>query len=153
MNLATFLDKKKYKNIPLIKTKTGHFEFKASINGVKGRFILDTGASNTCVSLDLEEHFHLSSKETETKAAGAGALDIETKIAHNVELKIGKIRWNDWDLVLIDLSHVNTALTQHGVKSVEGIIGADLLNDGCAVIDYKKQVLYLKHKSTPYTKS
>jgi len=152
MNLATFLDKKKYISIPLKKTKTGHFELKASINGVKGRFILDTGASNTCVSLDMEEHFNLTSKETETKAAGAGALDIETKIAHNVELKIGKIRWSYWDLVLINLSHVNTALMQHGVKSVEGVIGADLLDDGYAIIDYKKQVLYLKHKSTLYTK-
>ena len=46
--------------------------------------------------------------------------------------------------MLFDLIHVNTALTQHGVKEVHGIIGADVLDKGKAVIDYDKLVLYLK---------
>ena len=47
-------------------------------------------------------------------------------------------------LVLFDLTHVNTALTQHNVKEVHGIIGADVLEEGKGVIDYKDIVLYLK---------
>lgn len=144
MNLNTFLKEKKYKSVKLNKTKTGHFELKAEINGIKGRFILDTGASNTCVSLDLATHFELTSVDSDTKAAGAGSLDIETKIAHDVTLTIGKTKWYRWDLVLIDLSHVNAALIQHGVKSVEGIIGADILKKGEAIIDYKQKMLFLK---------
>ena len=31
-------------------TKTQHLLLKAKINGVNGNFILDTGASNTCIS-------------------------------------------------------------------------------------------------------
>jgi len=45
---------------------------------------------------------------------------------------------------LFDLSHVNTALTQHNAKKVDGIIGADILRKGKAIIDYNKNVLYLK---------
>lgn len=147
MNLKQFLEKKKYYSIPLKTTITNHFELKASINGVKGRFILDTGASNTCIGLHLVEHYNLDPELSDTKASGAGAVEIETQTAKNVDVKIGKWCFDKLNLVLIDLSHVNTALEQHGVKHVEGVIGADILKKGKAIIDYKKKRLYLKKSS------
>jgi len=123
---------------------TNHLELDAEINGVKGRFILDTGASNSCVRLDLIERFKLVSEESEVKAAGAGATDMETHKSGNNSLKIGKWKANDCDLVLFDLTHVNTALKQHDADEVDGIIGADILEQGKAFIDYNKKALYLK---------
>ncbi len=123
---------------------TNHLELDAEINGVKGRFILDTGASNSCVGLDLIERFKLVSEESEVKAAGAGATDMETHKSGNNSLKIGKWKANDCDLVLFDLTHVNTALKQHDADEVDGIIGADILELGKAFIDYNKRALYLK---------
>lgn len=124
--------------------KTNHLELSAKINGVKGRFILDTGASNSCVGLDLIEYFKLTSEESEIKAAGAGATDMETQKSENNKLKIGDWKTKDCTLVLFDLQHVNTALKQHNEKKVHGIIGADVLENGKAFIDYNKKVLYLK---------
>ena len=49
MKLDGFLKKQKYTRIKLKRLKSDHLALKASINGVKGRFILDTGASNTLV--------------------------------------------------------------------------------------------------------
>lgn len=123
---------------------TNHLELDAEINGVKGRFILDTGASNSCVGLDLIERFKLVSEESEVKAAGAGATDMETHRSGNNSLKIGKWKANECDLVLFDLTHVNTALKQHDADEVDGIIGADILELGKAFIDYNKRALYLK---------
>jgi hypothetical protein len=142
--LKKILKKKKYLKIKLKKIVTNHLELKAEINGVKGRFILDTGASNSCVGLDLIEHFKLISEESEIKAAGAGATDMETRKSESNSLKIGKWKTAQCDLVLFDLSHVNTALTQHEAEKVDGIIGADILESGKAFIDYDKKVLYLK---------
>jgi len=146
MNLHDFLQKKQYHSISLKKTITNHFELKAKINNVKGRFILDTGASNTCVGLHLATHFGLTPTESDTKASGAGAVEIETQVAKDVPIKIGKWKLENLHLVLIDLSHVNAALEQHNVKSVEGIIGADILEKGKAIIDYKNKRLYLHKK-------
>lgn len=146
MSLHQYLKKNKYHSISLKKTTTNHFELKAKINGIKGRFILDTGASNTCIGLHLADHYKLQPQDSETKAAGAGALEIETQTALDIPLKIGKWRHKNLHLVLIDLSHVNMALTQHGVREVEGIIGSDILEKGKAVIDYDKKRLYLKKK-------
>ena len=143
-SLKKVLRKKKYVKIKLKKIKTNHLQLTAKINGVKGKFILDTGASNSCVGLDLIDHFKLLTEESEVKAAGAGATDMETKKSVNNTLQIGKWKSKKSNLVLFDMSHVNTALTQHDADKVEGIIGADILELGKAFIDYDKKVLYLK---------
>ena len=143
-SLKKVLEEKGYISIKLTKTVTNHLELKAEINGVKGRFILDTGASNSCVGLDLIEHFKLDAEESETKAAGAGATDMETLQSKNNTLKMGFWKTKKCHLVLFNLSHVNSALTQHKAKEVHGIIGADILEKAKAIIDYKKKVLYLK---------
>ena len=117
---------------------------KAKINNVKGRFILDTGASNSCVGIDLIEYFNLHAEASETKAAGAGATDMETLKSENNYLEISAWKTLECHLVLFDLTHVNTALTQHNAKEVHGIIGADILQKGKAFIDYHKKVLYLR---------
>ncbi len=142
--IQKILKKKKYIKIKLKIIATNHLELKAKINNVKGRFILDTGASNSCVGLDLIDYFKLDAEESETKAAGAGAIDMETLQSENNLLKIGDWKTNKCHLVLFNLSHVNTALTQHNAKEVHGIIGADILLKGKAFIDYSKNLLYLK---------
>lgn len=143
-SIPKILKKKKYITIKLKKIATNHLELKAKINGIKGRFILDTGASNSCVGLDLITHFNLDAQESETKAAGAGATNMETQQSENNSLKIDGWKTNKCHLVLFDLSHVNTALTQHKAKEVHGIIGADILEKGKAFIDYSNHILYLK---------
>lgn len=142
--LEKILKKKKYIKIKLKKIATNHLELKGKINGIKGRFILDTGASNSCVGLDMIEYFNLDAQESETKAAGAGATDMETQQSDNNLLKIGDWRTSKCHLVLFNLSHVNTALTQHNADEVHGIIGADVLRKGKAIIDYSNNILYLK---------
>ncbi len=144
VSLKKVLRKKKYVRIKLKKTVTNHLELSAKINGVKGKFILDTGASNSCVGLDLAEYFKLITEDSEIKAAGAGATDMETKKSESNRLDIGKWKTKNTTLVLFDLKHVNAALTQHNAEKVHGIIGADILQTGKAFIDYDKKVLYLK---------
>jgi hypothetical protein len=41
-SLKKFLQKKDYIQVPLVLTDTNHFELSAKINGIFGRFILDT---------------------------------------------------------------------------------------------------------------
>ncbi|WP_299521974.1 retropepsin-like aspartic protease [uncultured Lutibacter sp.] len=144
MRLNKILLRKGYTKINLKKINTNHFELKATINGIKGRFILDTGASNSCIDINLSEKFKLDVKDSETKAAGAGAIDIETKISSKNKLELKKWNYYNCQIVLLDLTHVNTALTEHKANAVDGIIGADILEKGKAIIDYKNQLLFLK---------
>ena len=142
--LQDFLLKQGYTKIKLHLTKTNHFEINAKINGVKGLFILDTGASNSCVDFDTATKFKLKVKESDIKAAGAGATDMKTQSSDDNKFTIGKWKKTKVVLVLFSLTHVNTALTAHHAKPIHGIIGADLLKKGKAIIDYEKKYLYLK---------
>lgn len=144
MKLKNILKRKNYVTIKLKKTNTNHYELKAKINGKKGRFILDTGASNSCVGFEDIKRFKLNAKNSKTKAAGAGAIDMPTKQATKNKLEIENWKYQNFNLVLFDLTHVNEALNQHNAKAVHGIIGADILQKGKAIIDYKKNRLYLK---------
>jgi predicted aspartyl protease len=143
-SLKKFLKKKKYTRVQLVLTSTNHFEIMAKLNGVKGRFILDTGASNTCVGFDKLEFFNLSSKESKIKAAGAGATNMETLISTKNRIKLGAWKIKKLRIVLFDLGHVNEALTAHNALPVDGIIGADILKKAKAIIDYDKRYVYLK---------
>ncbi|MDC6367134.1 MULTISPECIES: retropepsin-like aspartic protease [Flavobacteriaceae] len=143
-SLKKFLKAKSYVKIPLILTETNHFEISAKINGVSGRFILDTGASNTCVGIDKIDFFEMISETSDVKAAGAGAVEMETLVSSKNKIQIGDWKKSRQKIVLFDLVHVNQALTSHNVLPVDGIIGADVLKKGKAVIDYEKKCLYLK---------
>jgi len=142
--LKEFLENKGYTKIKLHLTKTNHFEIKASINGKKGLFILDTGASSSCVGFEAVKIFKLKAEDSLIKAAGAGAIDMITKTSKKNKLKLGRWSIDKIILVVFDLTHVNTALINHNSKPVDGIIGADILKKGKAVIDYEKKYLYLK---------
>ncbi|MEZ4855136.1 MAG: retropepsin-like aspartic protease [Gelidibacter sp.] len=143
-SLQEFLLEKGYTRVKLKLTKTNHFEIKATINGVKGLFILDTGASSSCVGFEAVETFKLKAEASDVKAAGAGASDMLTQISTKNTVKIGKWKKNKVALILFNLTHVNRALTQHQAQPVDGIIGADILKKSKAIIDYDKKYVYLK---------
>lgn len=142
--LQDYLSEKGYSKVKLKFTKTNHFEIKATINGIKGRFILDTGASSSCVGFEAIERFNLSVRDSEIKAVGAGASNMTTKISAINELKIGKWKKKKVALILFNLTHVNEGLISHNASPVDGIIGADVLKKGKAIIDYEKKYLYMK---------
>lgn len=143
-DFQAILRKNKYKKINFKVSKTQHLLIKASINGVKGNFILDTGASNSCVGFESIELFQLTAGSSTTKAAGAGATGMFTQIAKDNILQLGRWKDTEFHLVIFDMSHVNEALRQYKAKPVKGIIGADILLQGKAIIDYYNHCLYLK---------
>lgn len=144
MQLRKFIEAHGFYRIPLKKLSTGHYLFSAKINGVKGNFILDTGASTSCIGFTESERFLLISEDSLIKAAGAGATNMETMFSRNNIFAIKEWEIKDMDFVLFDLSHVNEALMQVQEESVQGIIGADFLKHHRAVIDYGRNCFYVK---------
>lgn len=143
-DLQDFLKGKKYKKIKFTVLKTQHLMIKAKINSFTGNFILDTGASNSCVGIEGIEKFQLFAEASETKAAGAGATGMETQISKSNILQLSRWKSETLNLVIFDMSHVNEALKSYKTKPVDGIIGADILLNGKAIIDYYNHYLYLK---------
>lgn len=145
-DLKQFLFDRGYIRVKLKKTATNHFEIKAKINGIKGKFILDTGASKSCLGTEDIAFFNLETKESEHKASGAGPSEIDTLISSKNEVALGKFKIKKTGLILISLEHINNALKKQDVEPIQGIIGADILHKGKAIIDYNRKYLYLLKK-------
>ncbi|WP_442786877.1 retropepsin-like aspartic protease [Flavobacterium suncheonense] len=143
-HLHDILKKKGYKKIKFKLSKTQHLLIKAKINGVTGNFILDTGASNSCIGFESVAFFNLTAQDSPTKAAGAGATGMYTQMATDNTLQLSRWKSEQFQVIIFDMSHVNLALKQYKAKPVHGIIGADILLKGKAVIDYYHHYLYLK---------
>lgn len=142
--LRQFMESKGFIRIPLKKLGSGHYLFHGKINSIKGDFILDTGASVSCIGLDKSKHFNLIKEPSVLKGVGAGAGDMDTMISKNNNFQLGKKTFRNMEFVLLDLQHINQALMQMDGISVHGIIGADFLKSQRAVIDYGRNCFYFK---------
>ena len=143
VTLNKFLKNDGYFSIKLVFLETKHYLIEAKINGVKGRFILDTGASNSCICTSLEDRFKVISKESKEKASSANSEMTHTMISKNNRIQIDK--WNsNASLITFDMSHINNALSQKKIDPIDGIIGADTLKKSNSILDYKSNKLFMK---------
>lgn len=85
--LSDFLGNKSYFRIKIHAIASNHFKIVSKINGVKGVFILDTGASSTFIDLNLKDKFKLKSKTSFIKASGAGSNKLTTQLSKNNSIK------------------------------------------------------------------
>jgi predicted aspartyl protease len=126
-----------------IASKSGHIVTKARINGYTGRFIIDTGASATCVNQELYKEFQMET-EFMDRQIGTASGSLRPRISHKNTLELGD--WSDQDTTLLsmDMSYINNALKTEGMHSIQGLLGADFLISSQAIIDYKGKKIYLK---------
>jgi hypothetical protein len=143
ITLNKFLKSEGYSSVKLIFLETKHYLIEAKVNGIDGRFILDTGASNSCICTSLEDKFKVISQKSKEKASSANSEMTNTKISKSNAIQIGK--WEDkMDIISFDMNHINNALSQKKVPPIDGILGADVLKKSKAILDYKTNRLYLK---------
>ena len=143
--LSDFLRNKSYFRIKMHAIASNHFKIISKINGVKGVFILDTGASSTFIDISLKDKFKLKSKTSLIEASGAGPNKLTTQLSKNNSIKIGSWKSKKFQILLIDLSNVNNAFASIKAQAVDGIIGTDILKIGNGILDYEKRYLYLKY--------
>ena len=144
MKLKSLLKKNGYLSISFKRLKTNHIQVKAEINSVKGVFIIDTGASNSCIDLKLCDFYNIIYEKSSEKASSATDQISNTMISKKNQIKIGKWFKKNMTIVLFDMTFINKTLNEHGIDSVSGIIGSDLLKKGKAIIDYSENKLFLK---------
>jgi hypothetical protein len=133
-----------YSSIALTRMKTGHLTLQARVNGVSGRFVLDTGAGRSVIEAARYAKFRLAKIDRVTGTAiGAGG-DVPLRMSHGNRLQIGAFVDYGFTAYLMPLDGVNSAFRRRGHEHVDGVIGADVLHSGRAVIDYARNVLHLK---------
>lgn len=128
---------KKYQ-VPLFLLGSQHLAVKGKINSVSVILLIDTGASNTCIDHSLKDELLLETEDYAVRGTGAGAADLQLWQSHNNSLQLRHFKKLNCSLLLMDLSVVNQAMRAHGLEPIHGVIGADLLVEHQAIIDYRE---------------
>jgi hypothetical protein len=144
VQLRNLLEGKGFQRIVLRKMTTGHYTCKVKLNTKSGIFIIDTGASSSCIAFEYVAYFNLIQEESDVIAAGAGDSNMKTALAPNNVLELEGYLTKNISFVLFDLSHVKKAISMVDPTIVHGILGADYLKKHSAVIDYGRNCMYLK---------
>ena len=137
-----------YSGIALTRLKTGHLVLQARINGVPGRFVLDTGAGRSVVEAERRGKFRLARNDRKVAVATGAGGNLPLRMSHGNRLQIGGYVDYGFTAYLMPLDQVNLAFLRRGDDGIDGVIGADVLRSGRAVIDYAGGMLYLKPKAT-----
>ena len=132
MNLPAYLKSLGYIEVPFTITRVNHIVIQAKANGQDVTLIVDTGASRTCIAESCAERLGL-------------ALPKKTKALSKLEsLEIGSLHLTDFETWLVDFSYINMIVEMKGEEFCDGVLGADILRQASALIDYKCCRLYLK---------
>ena len=146
-DLATFLKKHDYQAIPLElaphhRTHSGALLLEASIGGVSGKFLIDTGATISFLSdIDYVNAIGLDVAYEDTTFHTVYG-DIKGDIGVSVinEMKLGEYTYNDLKVSV----HEDTKTDLMSQLYHTGILGRDFLTKGMAIIDCGNMMLYMR---------
>jgi predicted aspartyl protease len=123
---------------------TNHIVINAAVNNVDGIFLIDTGASNSCIDLNKSEKFKLNFGKSDEQASSATNEIKDTYISKKNSLLIGEYHINDFDIILFNMKHIIKSLLDKDEIEIDGIIGADILIKYDCSINYKKNELLIQ---------
>ena len=133
-------------SIPLRFSASKHLLGRFTVNGHKGVFLIDTGASNSCMDIALAEQYDLAVAGEPLSVTGAGNEKLSAQASQKSPLGYQGQELFQVEFMLIDMEAINSALEEQGESPIDGILGADLLVALSAVINYKEKRLLLALK-------
>ena len=133
-----------FAKVKLVKIATGHDVVRAVINGVAGRFVLDTGAGKTVLNEARKKEYGIAEGmiRSETGAGAGGEFQVRYYPAKSVVL--GQMNMELTEVATADLDNVVGALGRAAGFRIDGIIGQDALANADAILDVDGETLYLK---------
>lgn len=145
MTIPQYFESINYSTLKLRQTNFGHLEIAAIINNVEVLFLVDTGAASTVIDISFAQEHGFEIIETEIKGGGVGTSELTIHQLDNVHLKLYDFVLENITIYAADLQHVKQSLIERGETSIPcGVIGADILHQHSAVIDYENLNLYLR---------
>jgi hypothetical protein len=123
-----------------------HLSVNAVLNKKKLHLILDTGASQSAFDKRRMELIlgHGKFRKSNSLSTGLGTQSMESHLVKIGGIRLGNAVIGSLQVILLDLSHVNSAYAQMNMNTIDGVIGGDVLKKFNAVIDYGSMQLELR---------
>ncbi len=123
-----------------------HIFVKALVNRRVANLLVDTGASKTVFDINRIKKFapKVEMVANEHLSSGLGTSSMQSHTTHLKLFQLGSLVLRDFEVFLLDLSHVNTSYEKLNYKPMDGVIGGEILMKHEAIINYKVKRLSLK---------
>jgi hypothetical protein len=132
--LGRILEIDGYQRLKLDRMK-GYRCLVANVNNREVRLLLDTGAPVT--ALDRKRTAHLGLEWQYAELNGDWSCYLPA-------MQVGPMRAVHFVVFHDDLGYFNEKLKKHGIPAIDGLLGADVLEQGEAIIDYRSNDLYVR---------
>jgi hypothetical protein len=142
MDVRTFLDRAGYDSVPLSTTAVGHLHVDGHFNDRPVTVLVDTGATDTVVDEGFARREGFELKRSRKSGGGLGDARAVVHSIVQARLSVGWIGVAVDRFWVLDLSHIAAALARKGVSAPQVILGADVLKQRSAVIDYASGRLF-----------
>jgi predicted aspartyl protease len=121
-----------------------HLMVEAKSGRKKIRLIVDTGASKTVFDKSrFEKHFpDQNMKDSDALTTGLGTNTFPGATAKVPSLRFGDLKVKNFDVLVLDLSHVNNSYLLLGFQPFDGVLGSDFLLKYNALIDFQASMLH-----------
>ena len=141
--LARFMAQTGHSALPLLRLPTGHLATELQIDGQRGLFLIDSGASQSVLSAVRAALYPLGPALTRERVTGVpGAQEVT---GHRMRhYRIGRITGAGGLIYVADLGFVTRAIAEAGGPEVDGVIGQDLLTRHGAVLDMANNRVFLR---------
>ena len=122
-----------------------HLLVEVVIFGHPFNVVLDTGASKTVLDKTSVEKYIATDDllSSDKLSTGLGTNSMESFILYLPTFNIGKLKIENFEAAVLDLSSISAAYESLQLPPVIGVIGGDILQKHKAVIDYNKLELKL----------
>ena len=115
-----------------------------TVEGIKCRFLIDTGASKSVIDKGFyETKLGRKPKVIKLETTGLHSTVMESYSGKLKSLEIGTCQKTNYEIAAIDLSHVNTTYRKMKIKKINDILGSDIFKAHNAVIDYSQSKLFI----------
>lgn len=132
-------------NIIPIEEDGFHLHVKGVVNEVAVDLLIDTGASRTVFDKQmLEQTISVNDiREDDSLSTGLGTNTMKGELVTLSRFHLGDFQIENYEVAVLDLSHVNHTYEQLGHPMIHGVIGSDLLLSTNANISYLSKELTL----------
>jgi predicted aspartyl protease len=115
-----------------------------AINGTPARLMVDTGAFATLLHRSFVRQMRIPVRETQFRSAAVNLKQRGVQVAKIKRLSLGNINIVGEDVGVIDLEGlIHNGLLQAS-PPVAGLLGAEILRQHHAILDFGTSTLYLK---------
>ena len=141
--LSVTLMKEGYKAVQLLPSAAGHLHTSGSLQCRKVDVLVDTGASNTVIDIEVARELGLKLTPIDQRGAGVGEASVAVNRVAGAAFSVGGIPI-EGDVFTMDLSAIRAALAARGETAFQAVLGGDTMRKLDAILIYRENILLLR---------